>query len=153
MNRIAVLSVIGSLAFFLCILELVRRRKLREEYSILWLSGSFVVLVLSAKQNWLERISGTVGIAYPPSFLFLVGMLFIVMILVHFSVTISKLKQMNKVIVQEIALLKGGKTIPGGAPSETASSGPAPGGGETNARGNASSEGGGKTGSPKGSVP
>jgi len=106
MNRIAVLSICASLAFLLYIVEMVRRRKLQEEYSILWLSGSMVVLVLSVKQAWLNRIAAAVGIAYPPSLLFLVGMLFIVMILIHFSITISKLKQVNKQIAQEIALLK-----------------------------------------------
>jgi hypothetical protein len=108
MNRIAVLSVVASVAFLLCILELVRRRKLREEYSILWLFGSIIVLVLSVKQDWLNGISSAVGIAYPPSLLFLVGMLFIVMILVHFSMVISKLMKMNKDIAQEIALMKAG---------------------------------------------
>ena len=106
MNRIAVLSIVTSLGFLIGILEMVRRRKLREEYSILWLSGGFVVLVLSVKQDWLNRISAAVGIAYPPSLLFLVGMLFIVLILIHFSITISKLKQMNRQIAQEIALMK-----------------------------------------------
>lgn len=113
MNRIAVLSIITSLAFLIGILEMVRRRKLREEYSILWLSGSFVVLVLSVKQDWLNRLAAAVGIAYPPSLLFLVGMFFIVLILIHFSYTISKLKQMNKQIAQELALMKHSKPGPG----------------------------------------
>lgn len=106
MNRLAVLSVIASAVFLLCILELVRRRRLREEYSILWLFGSIIVLVLSVKQDWLNWISDLAGISYPPSFLFLVGMFFIVMILVHFSIVISKLMKMNKRLTQEIALLK-----------------------------------------------
>lgn len=106
MNRIDVLAIITSLAFLAGILELVRRRKLREEYSILWLSGSIVVLVLSVKQDWLHRVSELVGIVYPPSLLFLIGMFFIVLILIHFSYAISKLKHMNKKIAQEIALMK-----------------------------------------------
>ena len=106
MNRITVLSICASIAFLLYIVEMVRRRKLQEEYSILWLSGSVVLLVLSVKQDWLNRIAAAVGIAYPPSLLFLVGMFFIVLILIHFSITISKLKQVNKQIAQEIALMK-----------------------------------------------
>lgn len=106
MNRITVISIVASVAFFLGILELVRRRKLREEYSILWLFGSVIVLVLSVKQDWLTRISAAVGISYPPSFLFLVGMLLIVIILVHFSIVISKLMKMHRKIAQEIALMK-----------------------------------------------
>ncbi len=96
---------------------MVRRRKLMEEYSILWLSGSVVVLILSLKQSWLNRIAAAVGIAYPPSLLFLVGMLFIVLILIHFSITISKLKQKNKQIAQEIALMKSSPPKDGPSPS------------------------------------
>ncbi len=117
MKRIAALSIFASLALLLYIVEMVRRRKLREEYSILWLSGSVIVLVLSVKQDWLNRFSAAVGIAYPPSLLFLIGILFIVLILIHFSITISKLQQMNKKLSQEIALMK--SMPPKEAPSRT----------------------------------
>ena len=106
MTRVTILSIVASAALLLYILEMVRRRKLREEYSILWLAGSVVILVLSLKQDWLVGISHAVGIVYPPSFLFLVGILFILLILIHFSIAISKLHQMNKKMAQEIALMK-----------------------------------------------
>ncbi len=106
MTRVVLLSVGISSALFLYIVEMVRRRRLREEYSILWLFGAFVILVLSVKQDWLNRISLAAGIAYPPSFLFLIGILFIMLILIHFSIAISKLHQMNKKMAQEIALMK-----------------------------------------------
>jgi len=105
-SRVTVLSIVVSSALLLYILEMVRRRKLREEYSILWLAGSVVILVLSLKQDWLIGIALAAGIAYPPSFLFLVGILFILLILIHFSIAISKLHMMNKKMAQEIALLK-----------------------------------------------
>lgn len=106
MNRIALLSVCMSVALLVYILEMVRRRRLREEYSILWLAGSLVILILSVKRDWLVWLSLAAGIAYPPTFLFLVGILFIILILVHFSIAISKLHQMNKRMAQELALLK-----------------------------------------------
>ncbi|MBI5418637.1 MAG: DUF2304 domain-containing protein [Deltaproteobacteria bacterium] len=106
MSRVTLLSVCMSAALLVYILEMVRRRRLREEYSILWLCGSMVILVLSVKQDWLIRLSRIVGIAYPPSLLFLVGILFIMLILIHFSIAISKLHQMNKRMAQELALLK-----------------------------------------------
>jgi len=106
MNRVAILSICASAAFLLYILEMVRRRKLREEYSILWLFGSAIILVLSVKQEWLILLAKAVGIVYPPSFLFLVGILFILLILIHFSIAISKLHHMNKKMAQEIALMK-----------------------------------------------
>ena len=106
MNRVTLFAICASAALLLYILEMVRRRKLREEYSILWLAGSVVILVLSLKQDWLVGIAHVVGIVYPPSFLFLVGILFILLILIHFSIAISKLHQMNKKMAQELALLK-----------------------------------------------
>ena len=106
MTRITILSVLVSAALLLYILEMVRRRKLREEYSILWLAGGVILLVFSLKKDWLDWASNAVGIYYPPSFLFLIGMFFILLILIHFSITISKLYQMNKKIAQEIAHLK-----------------------------------------------
>jgi len=107
-SRVTVISVVASAGLLLYILEMVRRRRLREEYSILWLFGSALILVLSLKQDWLDRIAHAVGIVYPPSFLFLVGILFIILILIHFSIAVSKLHHMNKKMAQEIALLKSG---------------------------------------------
>jgi hypothetical protein len=106
LSRIAVIAVLISTVLLLYILEMVRRRRLREEYSILWLAGSVIMLLFSLKRDWLAWASDAVGIYYPPSFLFFIGLLFILLILIHFSITISKLYQMNKKITQELALLK-----------------------------------------------
>jgi hypothetical protein len=106
LNRISVIAVLASSILLLYILEMVRRRKLREEYSILWLAGAVIMLVFSLKRDWLVRVSDAAGIYYPPSFLFLISVFFILLILIHFSIAISKLYHMNKRMAQEIALLK-----------------------------------------------
>jgi len=117
-NRVTVISIGASAGLLLYILEMVRRRKLREEYSILWLFGSAMILVLSLKKNWLDSLALALGIVYPPSFLFLVGILFIILILIHFSIAISKLHQMNKKMSQEIALMKTAHPPEGGGREE-----------------------------------
>ncbi len=106
MTRVSVLAVAVSVILLLSILEMVRRRKLAEEYSILWLFGTLVILIMAVKKDWLEWASSVVGIVYPPSFLFLIGMFFVILILIHFSISISRLYQMNKKIAQELALYK-----------------------------------------------
>jgi hypothetical protein len=106
LNRITFLAILASAILLLYILEMVRRRRLRTEYSILWLAGGIIMLVFSLNKGWLEWASSAAGIYYPPSFLFLIGMFFILLILIHFSITISKLYQMNKRMAQELALLK-----------------------------------------------
>jgi hypothetical protein len=106
LTRITILSITASIILLLYILEMVRRRRLREEYSILWLAGALIMLVFSLKQDWLKRASEAAGIYYPPSFLFLIGLLFILLILIHFSIAISRLYQMNKKMAQDVALMK-----------------------------------------------
>ena len=106
MNRVTFIGALSALSLVGYILEMVRRRKLREEYSILWLFGGLVMLVLVLRRDWLEVASQAVGIFYPPSFLFLVAIFFILLILIHFSITVSRLYQMNKKMAQELALLK-----------------------------------------------
>ena len=61
------------------------------------------------------------GIVYPPSFLFLVGILFILLILIHFSIAISKLHQMNKKMAQEMALMKRSVEEEGGGVTQSPS--------------------------------
>lgn len=106
MNRVTIIAALSALALVAYIVEMVRRRKLREEYSILWLSGSLVMVVLAVRRDWLEAASAAVGIFYPPSFLFLVAIFFVLLILIHFSITVSRLYAMNKKMAQELALLK-----------------------------------------------
>lgn len=106
MSKVTIMALGTSAVLLLYIVEMVRKRKLREEYSILWLAGGVVMVLFSLKRDWLEWASDMAGIYYPPSFLFLIGMLFILLILVHFSIAISALDRMNKRMAQELALLR-----------------------------------------------
>lgn len=111
MSRVTILALGASAVLLVYILEMVRTRKLREEYSILWLTGAVVMVLFSLKRDWLEWASDLAGIYYPPSFLFLIGLLFILLILIHFSITISRLYEMNRRMAQELALLKQGDAM------------------------------------------
>ncbi|OGD22536.1 MAG: hypothetical protein A2W03_18290 [Candidatus Aminicenantes bacterium RBG_16_63_16] len=104
--RIQVLAIIGSLALVLFILDLIRRRKLKEEFSILWLGMGLVFLVISLFRGLLDKFSILVGIGYPPAALFLILIVGLLIILVHFSVAISELKESNKKLAQQLGLLR-----------------------------------------------
>lgn len=106
MSKVTILALGASVVLLLYIVEMVRKRKLGEEYSILWLAGGIVMVLFSVRKDWLQRASDIAGIYYPPSFLFLIGMLFILLILIHFSMAISALDRTNKRMAQEVALLK-----------------------------------------------
>jgi hypothetical protein len=97
-----------ALALIVCglIFELVRRKSLMERYAILWLVAGATVLVLGVWQGLLTTLSHAVGIYYPPSALFAVAFLFVLVLLVHFSITVSRLSDQNKVLAQRLALLQ-----------------------------------------------
>jgi hypothetical protein len=106
MDRSIFFALGASVIAFLVILELVRQRKLREGYSLLWLFTALVMFVLALWRDLLHGVSALVGIAYPPNLLFLMALLFILFILLYFSTVISKLVQENKEAAQQMALLR-----------------------------------------------
>lgn len=105
-DRSIIFAVGASIIALLIILELVRRRRLREEYSLLWLGTAVVMLVVGVWRDLLHGLADTVGIVYPPNLLFLLAALFLLFIQLYFSTVITKLTQENKDIAQEVALLR-----------------------------------------------
>lgn len=106
MERSIFFAVGASVAALLFVLELVRRRKLREEYSLLWLFTALAMLVVSAWRDLLHGMAALFGIAYPPNLLFLLAALFSLFLMLYFSTVITRLTQENKDIAQEVALLR-----------------------------------------------
>lgn len=104
--RIQALAIAGSLALIVFILELIRRKRLKEEFSLLWLGMGLVFLVISLFRGLLDKFSVLVGIGYPPAALFLILILGLMLILIHFSVAISELKEENKRLAQRLGLLR-----------------------------------------------
>jgi hypothetical protein len=105
--RVSVIGVIASLLLLLVVLELVRGRRLKERYALLWIATGVVLLVLSAWRDALNTIAGWVGVTgYPPAVLFAVATLFILLVLLHYSTVISKLTDENVELAQRIALLE-----------------------------------------------
>jgi hypothetical protein len=96
------------LAVVICalIFELVRRKRLMERYAILWLIAGVTVLVLGLWQGLLSTLAHAAGIYYTPSALFAVAFLFVLVLLVHFSMTISRLSDQSTALAQRLALLQ-----------------------------------------------
>ena len=104
--RNKVVALVVGLWMLLLIVELVRRRKLREEYSWLWLMTGSVILLLTLWFDLLKWITQLVGAVSPSSTIFLFAFLFLIFISLHFSVAISKLTDRNKELAQRYALLE-----------------------------------------------
>lgn len=98
--------IIVAVVICVLIFELIRRRHLMERYAILWLVAGVTLLVLALWKGLLTTLSHAAGIYYPPAALFAVGFLFVLIMLVHFSMTVSRLSDQNKVLAQRLALLQ-----------------------------------------------
>jgi hypothetical protein len=106
MDLIKILAILGCGTLLLVVVELIRRGRLKEKYSLLWLFAGGVLLLLSSSRQLLEYVARSLGIFYPPSVLFLMAFLFLLLITLHFSVVVSGLAEKNKRLAQEIALLR-----------------------------------------------
>ena len=105
--RISLAAVAASLLLLLVVFELIRSRRLRERYALLWLLTGLVLLVLSAWRNALNTIAGWFGVqTYPPAVLFAVALLFVLAVLLHYSTVISKVTDQNVILAQRVALLE-----------------------------------------------
>ena len=104
-DRIQIVALTVSVVLLLVVLELVRRRKLTEEYSFFWILSSLVLLALSVRREMLHVVARWLGVYYPPIVLV---MLLIVMVFVAslcFSVIVSRQRQQIERLIEETALL------------------------------------------------
>jgi hypothetical protein len=104
--RVQIVGIAGAAVLLLVILELVRRRRLLERYALLWLLAGVVLLGLAIWRGALEELATLVGIASPPNALFFVAFGFVLVLLLHFSVAVSRLTDQSKVLAQRLALLE-----------------------------------------------
>jgi hypothetical protein len=105
-SRLQVLAIIVTAGLFILVFELVRQRRLLERYALLWLFSSAVLLGLSIWRGALEELASAVGIFYAPSALFAVAFGFVLVLLLHFSLVISRLAEQTKVLAQRVGLLQ-----------------------------------------------
>jgi hypothetical protein len=105
-TRIQILAILVSGALLLVVLEMVRRKAFLERYALLWLLSAIVLLALSVWRGLLESLADFIGIAYPPNALFLVAFGVVLVLLLHFSLAVSRLSDQTKVLAQRLALLE-----------------------------------------------
>jgi hypothetical protein len=103
--RIRILTIGGAAIVLLMVIELVRRRKLKEEYSVLWVFTAALVLLISIWFSLLQNVTKAIGAISPASTLFFFGLLFCLVLLLHFSVRISSLERRLTSLVQEVGLM------------------------------------------------
>lgn len=106
LSRTQIITAFGAMALALVVLELVRRRRLAEEYSFLWMISSAVAVVLGFSTPVLRGLTHALGILYESSMVFLVGLAFGTTMLLYLSVRLTRLGRDHAETVRELALLR-----------------------------------------------
>jgi hypothetical protein len=104
--RVSIAAAIAAGILLLVIFELIRSRRLQERYALLWLLTGIVIFVFAVWRGLLAKLSDLVGIAYPPSALFVLAAFFVLLVLLHYSTVISKLSDQNRILAQRLGLLE-----------------------------------------------
>lgn len=103
-QKVFVISM--ALLMLVVILELVRRRKLKEEYSWMWLFTGVFVLLTASWYKLLVVITEFLGIILPVNTLFFLGLMFVILLSLHYSVRISVMSTQVKELAQKMAILE-----------------------------------------------
>ena len=104
-DRVGIVGATIGAVLMVVVIELVRRRKLTEEYSLLWILAVLALFALSFSRPLLHRAAAWLGIYYPPAILLLalVGSVFAA--LLYFSVVVSRQRQQIERLIEEVGLL------------------------------------------------
>ena len=103
-SRVQIVSIAFAVVVLFGVFELVRQRRLRERYALVWMGAALVLLILAIWKNLLADLSHAVGIATPSNALFVVAFAFVLLLLLNFSVSVSRLADQTRVLAQRLAL-------------------------------------------------
>ncbi len=103
--RQQIFALVVCALVFIFTIDMVRKRRLKEEYSALWLGTSVIMFVLVLKYDWLVAITNIIGAGLPTTTLFIGSTIFLIMLAVQFSFKISRLSEQVKNLAQDNALL------------------------------------------------
>ena len=106
LSRTQVIVAFGALGLALFVLDLVRRRKLSEEYALLWVVATVTIAILGFCTPLLRGITHALGMMFESSTVFAAGLGFVVATLLYLSVKMSRLSQEHQVLTRELALLR-----------------------------------------------
>ncbi len=120
--KLTLVTAITGLIVLLVILELLRRRQLREKYGILWLGVCLLIIPLALFPRLLDSVADALGVAYGVSLVLFLSVVFLLLVSVHLSWEVSRLEEETRTLAEELALLRAevGKSVPDGPPVDGA---------------------------------
>lgn len=106
MKRVQLISFIASLGLLAVVLELVRRKSIKERFALLWIFASLAMIIFSLWEDFLEIIATMVGIYYAPAVILPMIIFFVVVLFLYFSVIVTQQSDKIKTLAQKTAILE-----------------------------------------------
>jgi hypothetical protein len=104
--RLRIVALAAIAVLFFVVLDLVRRRRLLERYALLWLGSALVLMALAAWGGLLNKVATAIGVVTPANALFVAAFGFVLVLLLHFSIAVSRLTDQSKILAQRLSLLE-----------------------------------------------
>lgn len=104
-DRLTAVVFFSALALLVLVFELVRQRRLAEQFSLVWLGAAAMLVLLALSRGILDQLAVLIGVAYPPSALFAAGFFALIVLLLYFSMVVTRLARQNREAAQRIGLL------------------------------------------------
>jgi len=126
MRPINVLIIVVAVLIALTVILYVRRWRLKEQYSLLWLVLAVAMVVPASAPGLVEWFADRLDVFYAPALLFFFALAFVAVMLFHYSLEISRLSDQNRELAQELGLLRARfeEAPAAGRPPQPAGSGP-----------------------------
>ena len=105
-TRIQLITGAATIVLFGVVIDLVRRRRLLERYALLWILCTLVLLAMAVWRDLLVRVASTIGVQVPSNAIFVIALGFVLVLLLHFSVAVSRLSDQTKILAQRLALME-----------------------------------------------
>ena len=100
------LAIGMSIALVAVVLWLVRTRRLREEYTPIWMIAALALAIMSLRFDILYLVTRAIGAWTASSALFFLGDVFLTVVCLNYAVRLSRTGLQVKNLAQEVALLR-----------------------------------------------
>ncbi len=104
-DRLQIVALVASVGLLLVVLELVRRRRLVEEYSLLWVLAALALIGVSLRRDAIDAAAAWLNVHYPPALLVLLLILIVFVASLCFSVILSRQQRQIERLIDETSIL------------------------------------------------
>ncbi|HMC38607.1 MAG TPA: DUF2304 domain-containing protein, partial [Acidimicrobiales bacterium] len=106
MSGVHLIAIVAALATMAAIVELSRRRQLREKYALVWLGVGAVMSVFAISPGLFNRLAHSMGVKNPPDLLTVLASLFLLVVCVQLSWELGRMEDRTRLLAEEVALLR-----------------------------------------------